>query len=256
MANRRAPKPVVSGAMARNLMERHGCAWCGSSSDASTATLEYKVPPRNGEEGNNLDNLVAICSICSQTEVRRIRFPKGVLAAAAEVEGMAFSEIVRVSLAGWLRSRNERTTLEDEDWDVEPDDMWPDEEIMESKPVNMRMTREEMMEGLRRMVGPPSDLVQVTEEGVPATRLQPHSEFSEGELWADTDWEKLPGWMNNDESPKPYKEDVKSPKFDYEMLKKIVTHYNRSIEIYGEMLGEIRGVKGGADLLDEIAKGE
>ena len=120
MTNRRAPKPVVSGAMARKLMERDGCAWCGSSSDASTATLEYRVPPRNGEHDNNLDNLVAICSSCSKTEVRRIRFPKGVLAAAAKVEGLSFSEIVRVSLAGWLRSRNHKASPEDPYRDVEP----------------------------------------------------------------------------------------------------------------------------------------
>lgn len=119
MGNRRAPKPVVSGAMARNLMERDGCAWCGSSSDVSTATLEYKVPPRNDEEDHNLDNLVAICSICSQTEVRRIRFPKGALLAAAKVEGMSFSEIVRISLAGWLRSRNPKAPPEDPYRDAE-----------------------------------------------------------------------------------------------------------------------------------------
>jgi ribosomal protein L37AE/L43A len=93
------------------LLERDGgCGWCGESSDSSAASIEYRVPPPKGADAVLAsDGLVAVCASCQQTEKRSVRFPRGLLVAAAEVEEMGFSEMVRVALAEWLRSRQQLT---------------------------------------------------------------------------------------------------------------------------------------------------
>jgi predicted DNA-binding ribbon-helix-helix protein len=100
------------------LLERDGgCGWCGESRDSSAASIEYRVPPPKGADAVLAsDGLVAVCASCQQTEKRSVRFPRGLLVAAAEVEEMGFSEMVRVALAEWLRSRQLTQEFEEVVW--------------------------------------------------------------------------------------------------------------------------------------------
>ena len=125
MVGRRARKPQVSGALAKVLLERDdGCGWCLGECESSEASIEYRNPvPKDSDSSIDSDDLVAVCALCQQTEKRSVRFPRGLLVAADKIEGAGFSETVRVALIEYLERR---TALEDEEWDVEPDDMWTD----------------------------------------------------------------------------------------------------------------------------------
>ena len=125
MVGRRAAKPQVSGALAKVLLERDdGCGWCLGECESSEASIEYRNPaPKDSDSSIDSDGLLAVCTLCQQTEKRSVRFPRGLLVAADKIEGAGFSETVRVALIEYLERR---TALEDEEWDVEPDDMWTD----------------------------------------------------------------------------------------------------------------------------------
>ena len=125
MVGRRARKPQVSGALAKVLLKRdRGCSWCGETCDSSAASIEYRNPAsRDSDASIDSDDLIAVCELCQQTEKRSVRFPRGLLVAADKIDGTGFSETVRVALIEYLERR---TAPEDVEWDVEPDDIWPD----------------------------------------------------------------------------------------------------------------------------------
>ena len=125
MVGRRARKPQVSGALAKVLLKRdRGCSWCGETCDSSAASIEYRNPAsRDSDASIDSDDLIAVCELCTQTEKRSVRFPRGLLVAADKIDGTGFSETVRVALIEYLERR---TAPEDVEWDFEPDDIWPD----------------------------------------------------------------------------------------------------------------------------------
>jgi hypothetical protein len=125
MVGRRAAKPQVSGALAKVLLERDdGCGWCLGECESSEASIEYRNPAsRDSDSSIDSDDLIAVCELCQETEKRSVRFPRGLLVAADKIDGTGFSETVRVALIEYLERR---TAPEDVEWDVEPDDIWPD----------------------------------------------------------------------------------------------------------------------------------
>ena len=110
MPGRRARKPEVSGALAKVLLERdRGCSWCGKTCDSSAASIEYRNPAsRDSDASIDSDDLIAVCELCTQTEKRSVRFPRGLLVAADKIDGTGFSETVRVALIEYLERRNAR----------------------------------------------------------------------------------------------------------------------------------------------------
>ena len=105
MANRRARRPDLTKALALEMLKgQSGCFWCGGKLDPSTASIEYKVPPKNETTSNEL---VCICEICTHTEVRRVRFPRGLLISTSKNPEVSFSEMVRLSLSEYV-IRNRR----------------------------------------------------------------------------------------------------------------------------------------------------
>ena len=108
MANRRAKRPDLTKALALEILKRDdGCFWCGGKCDPSTASIEYRVPPKKPENETTSTDLACVCEICSQTEVRRVRFPKGLLNVASNNPEASFSEMVRLSLSEYV-IRNKR----------------------------------------------------------------------------------------------------------------------------------------------------
>ena len=116
MANRRAKRPDLTKALALEILKRDdGCFWCGGKCDPSTASIEYRVPPKKPENETTSTDLACVCEICSQTEVRRVRFPKGLLNVASNNPEASFSEMVRLSLSEYV-IRNKRNPEFKERW--------------------------------------------------------------------------------------------------------------------------------------------
>ena len=128
MANRRAKRPDLTKALALEILKREpGCFWCDAKCDPSTASIEYRVPPKKPENETTSTDLACVCEICSQTEVRRVRFPRGLLKSASNNSEASFSEMVRLSLSKYvIRSKrnlefkerwgNTRDLQQNSDW--------------------------------------------------------------------------------------------------------------------------------------------